>query len=129
MSADSPALRVPEPVVWLLWLLFAGSTIAALNGLEFGTAPALDRLLAALGVSLLLTSLGWFFVLALQCGVLWSIAMLIPYVNLIAISWFARRYWAVGARAPALVALCSLLAQLALLLRWAVDPPAGPVLF
>jgi hypothetical protein len=131
VSADPrpQPLRVPEPARWLLWLLFAGSTIAALNGLELASAPVFDRLLAALGVSLLLTSIGWFFVLALQCGLLWSIAMLIPYVNLIAISWFARRYWTVGAREPALVALGSVLAQLLLLFRWALDPPSGPVLY
>jgi hypothetical protein len=128
MSAPPPAPRLPEPVLWLLWLLFAGSTIAALQGLELDALPLLDRLLAAFGVSLLITSLAWFFVLALQRGVLWSLAMLIPYVNLIAVSWFARRYWSVGARAPALVALAALVTQLVLLLRWTLDPP-GPVLY
>jgi hypothetical protein len=122
-AGSTAQLSLPEPARWLLWLTFGASASWALGSFDWPWLPLLDRLFAALGISLLLTSLGWFFLLALQRGGLWAIAMLIPYANVIAASWFARRYWAAGARGPSLLALGALLLQLALLLRWILDPP------
>ena len=71
----------------------------------------MDLLGAAAGSGALLTALAWFLALGLRRGPLWGVAMLIPYVNLMAASWFARRYWEQGARAPALLAIGGLLVQ------------------
>ena len=51
--------------------------------------------------------------ISLNFGLLsfWLVAMLIPYVNLIAASSFARRYWSEGARAPALLAIAGIVLQ------------------
>jgi len=123
------ALELPEPAYWVLWLLFGVSSIGTLQLYVPSELPLLDRALMTFGLSLVITSMGWFFLLALRCSVLWSIAMLIPYINLIAISMFARRYWTRGARLPALLVLGATLAQLALMLRWLFLPPSGPALF
>jgi hypothetical protein len=37
--------------------------------------------------------------------------MLVPYVNLLAASSFARRYWNEGARAPALLGIAGFVGQ------------------
>ena len=39
----------------------------------------------------------------MQRSALWGFALLVPYVNVIAASYYARRYWGQGARAPALL--------------------------
>jgi hypothetical protein len=122
-----PVMQLSEPMRWVLWLLFGLTTLASLQGSADDGLLPLDRLLAALGVSLLLCAVAWFFVLALQRGLLWSLAMLIPYVNMIAIVWFARFYWSQGARNPALLGFAAVLAQLGLLLRLLLGP-SGPLL-
>jgi hypothetical protein len=126
-TASAPAMGLSEPMRWILWLLFGVSTLASLQGTASDGLAPLDRLLAALGVSLTLCAVAWFFVLALQRGLLWALAMLIPYVNMIAIVWFTRFYWSQGARGPALLTFAAVLAQLGFLLRLVLGP-SGPVL-
>jgi len=106
--------------------IFGVATTAAIQWFD---EPALERstlLLLALSASTLLVALVWFFVLAVGRGARWWVAMLIPYVNLIAVSMFARRYWNAGARLPALLLFVAMALQLLATLR--LLSPSGPTL-
>ena len=81
---------------------FAGASGLALYGVGPGGA-VLDVTLFAVGVGSFVSSFVWIFVLALSRRRLWVVGMLIPYVNLLVASAFARRFWNEGARAPALL--------------------------
>jgi hypothetical protein len=87
----------------LLLLAFGLATVWSVEA--FGALPLSRPPLLALatGTAAFLVSLLWFFLLALRRGVGWSLGMLIPYVNLIVATRFARRFWSEGARAPVLL--------------------------
>ena len=104
--------RLPEAFQIGLVALF-GAVCVLLIG--FFDVPGLCRLeLFALSTSgaALLTSLVWFFALAVCQRSLWAIVFAVPYLNLIAASMYARRYWREGARGPALLGLVALFLQI-----------------
>ena len=102
---------------WKAALVFAfgASTslvIVALAGL--GARP-LDLLLLGASLGGLVTAGLWLWILAtrrsLGWGVVFSVALLIPYVNFVVASVYARRYWSEGGRAPALLALVAMVGE------------------
>ena len=105
-SHDLPPQAAP-----LLLLAFGGLSVAFIRGLDAPGVAALDLLVLATSFGAILTALLWFFVLALRRGPWWSLAMLVPYVNLLAASSFARRYWNEGARGPALLGIAGFVGQ------------------
>ena len=102
---------LPTPAAPLLLLAFGGLSVGFIRGLDAPGVAALDLLVLATSFGAILTALLWFFVLALRRGPWWSLAMLVPYVNLLAASSFARRYWNEGARAPALLGIAGFVGQ------------------
>ncbi len=120
----------PKPlsavVYWLLILVFGLVTSALIRGFDFPALPRLDLLGLAAGSAALLTALVWFFALGLQRSPLWGLAFLVPYVNLMAASYYARWYWKEGARAPALLALAGMVVQTIASLR-VLSPPLPPL--
>lgn len=108
----------------LPWLLFGLATAAGVYWLApqmpMG-AGRLEILLAALSIAAPPVALGWLAWLGAQRSTGWAVAwgagLLIPYVNLVLVSLFARRYWRQGARAPVLLLIGSTLAQSWVLLR------------
>jgi hypothetical protein len=121
-----PVLELPPIIAPLLLIAFGLVAVGLIRAFDDPTLRRSDLLLMACSLSALLTSLIWFFVLALGRGALWSIAMLIPYVNLLAASSFARRYWNEGARAPALLAIAGMIGETIAALRLLI--PATPPL-
>ena len=108
-------------------MLVFGATSAALIRLMDGPLiPRLELLGLATGSAAVITALVWFAILGARRDALWVLAMLIPYVNLVAASSYARRYWSQGARAPALLGLAGIVVQTAASLRLLV--PALPPL-
>jgi len=121
-----PVRELPPIIAPLLLIAFGLVAVGLIRAFDDPTLRRSDLLLMACSLSALLTSLIWFFVLALGRGALWSIAMLIPYVNLLAASSFARRYWNEGARAPALLAIAGMIGETIASLRLLI--PATPPL-
>jgi hypothetical protein len=105
------AAPLGELSVAVLLLLFGGVTIGLIRTFDAPPIGRLDLLLNASSLAMLATALVWFFLLALRRGALWWLGMLVPYVNLLVASSFARRYWSDGARAPALLALLGMVLQ------------------
>ena len=102
---------MPGLAAGLLLLAFGGLSVAFIRGLDAPGIASVDLLVLATSLGAILTALLWFFLLALRRGPLWSLAMLVPYVNLIAASSFARRYWNEGARGPALLGIAGFVGQ------------------
>jgi hypothetical protein len=114
-SARSERPRGADPLHdawrWLLMLVFGATSAVLIRTLD---QPMLGRpalLGLATGSAALLTALVWFAILGARRHVLWLLAMFIPYLNLIAASSYARRYWNEGARAPALLAIAGIVLQ------------------
>ena len=105
-KSELPALAAP-----LLLVAFGGLSVAFIRGFDSPGVAGFDLLLLATGLGAILTALLWFFLLALGKGPLWSLAMLVPYINLLAASSFSRRYWNEGARGPALLGLAGIVGQ------------------
>ncbi len=116
--------QIGELTVGVLLLLFGAVTVTLIRVLDVPPFGRIDLLLNASSLAMLVTALAWLFVLALRRGVLWWVGMLIPYVNLLVASSFARRYWSDGARAPALLALLGMLLQTLAALRMLTLPLA-----
>ena len=102
---------------WQAVLLFAfglstSLLIVAMGGL--GARP-IDLLLLGASLGALLTAALWLWILAsrrsLGWGLLFTAALLIPYVNFVVASVYARRYWREGARTPALLALVAMVGE------------------
>jgi hypothetical protein len=127
-KSESGSQRRLEPLselsTGLLLLLFGGVTVGLIRVLDAPPIGRLDLLLNSSSLAMLATALAWFFLLALRHGTLWWLGMLIPYVNLLVASSFARRYWGEGARAPALLALLGMLLQTLATLRLLTVPVA-----
>ncbi len=102
---------LPAPAAPHLLLAFGGLSVAFIRGLDAPGVAAFDLLVLATSFGAILTALLWFFVLALRRGPWWSLAMLVPYVNLLAASSFARRYWNEGARGPAVLGIVGFVGQ------------------
>ncbi|MEX2204809.1 MAG: hypothetical protein WEF50_01115 [Myxococcota bacterium] len=81
---------------------------------ELGARP-FDLLLLAASLGALVTAGLWLWILAtrrsLGWGVAFGLALLVPYVNFVVASIYARRYWSEGGRAPALLALLAIAVQ------------------
>ena len=116
---------LPPASAPLLLVFFGALSVAFIRGLDAPGVRSLDLFLLATGFGAVLTALLWFFLLALRRGPLWSLAMLVPYVNLLAASSFARRYWNEGARGPAILGLVGLAGETVASLRLLVPqlPP------
>ena len=73
----------------------------------------------------------WLWILAASHSRGWNLAFAltfwIPYVNFVVASLFARRYWAAGARAPALLAIAGMLGQTLATLRFLAPGVMAPV--
>ena len=72
------------------------------------SASRSDLLLFASGVGALVSAFVWFFLVAVQRSLLWSLVLLVPVVNTLVLPVFIRRYWGEGTRWPALMALLGL---------------------
>jgi len=118
--------QLPASAAPLLLVCFGALSVAFIRGLDAPGIRSLDLLLLATGLGALLTALLWFFLLAVRRGPLWSLAMLVPYVNLLAASSFARRYWNEGARGPAILGLLGIAGETIASLRLMI-PPLPPL--
>lgn len=102
---------------WQAVLLFAFGVSTAGLIVELGELGARPFDLLLLGASLgaLITAALWLWILAsrrsLGWGLLFTAALLIPYVNFVVASVYARRYWREGARAPALLAFVAMIGE------------------
>ena len=122
MSAESEPLeraeagrpeagRLPEVAQWCVWITFGAVTISMI----YNQDPALRRLdvlLFSCGIGSLAAALVWFFMVALQRSLAWSILLLIPLLNTLLLPVFVRMYWKQGTRAPALLALAGFAGEL-----------------
>ncbi len=102
---------------WMAVLVFAfgvSTSLVIVALAELGARP-LDLLLLGASLGALVTAGLWLWILATRrsvgWGVLFSVALLIPYVNFVVASLYARRYWSEGGRAPALLALVAIVGQ------------------
>lgn len=105
----------------LLLVAFGASTSALIIGMgELGARP-LDILLLAASLGAMLTAGLWLWILALRrslaWGLLFTVALPIPYLNFVVASVYARRYWVDGARRPALLAVAAMVVQTVASLR------------
>ncbi len=109
-SSGGPA-GLSDVWLWILILLFGltSSGLIRLFDSPFLPRPALLGL--ATGSAAVITALVWFAIIGARRDALWVVAMLVPYVNLVAASYFARRSWTQGARAPALLAIAGMVLQ------------------
>lgn len=110
-SERQSAAPLPDALRAALLLGFGLGTAGLIRLLDTGAVPRGDLLLVAASSAAVLTSLVWFLALAMRRSAIWTLAMLVPYVNLIAVSMFARRYWHEGARAPALLVIAGSIGQ------------------
>ena len=123
------AHALPHGARWILVAVFTALSVLAIRNFDTPFLRRFDLLILALSTAAVLTSLVWFFLLGVHSyrqgsrrHGLWALAFLVPYVNLIAASYYARLYWKQGARAPALLAIAGILAQAAISIR-ALSPP------
>ncbi len=118
---------------WQAVLLFAFGLSTSLLIVEMGELGARPFDLLLLGASLgaLITAALWLWILAsrrsLGWGLLFTAVLLIPYVNFVVASVYARRYWREGARAPALLALVAMVGETIASLRVFLPNVTPPV--
>jgi hypothetical protein len=117
-----------QAVLLLAFGLSTSLLIVAMAGL--GARP-IDLLLLGASLGALLTAALWLWILAsrrsLGWGLLFTAALLIPYVNLVVASVYARRYWREGARTPALLALVAMVGETIASLRLFLPNLTPPV--
>jgi len=98
-----------------LVLAFGALTAGSIVFFASDSVGSADLLLLAVSLGALGTAAVWLWTVAARNRSRWSLALAIllwiPYVNFVAASLFARRYWTRGARAPALLALCGMVGQ------------------
>jgi hypothetical protein len=105
------------PTGWqaLLVLAFGAATTGSIVFFAPGGLGDADLLLLAVSLGALATAALWLWAVALRSQSRWGLALAlllwVPYVNFVAASMFARRYWDRGARAPALLALAGMVGQ------------------
>lgn len=114
--------QLPEAVHALLVAIFGVATALLIRWLDAPGLPRPDLLGLAAGSAGLITALVWFFALGVRRSALWGVSFLIPYVNLIAASYYARRYWSEDARGPAVLALAAIAIQTLAALRLLAPP-------
>ena len=112
---------LPEHWLAVLLLVFGVSTSLLIVAMGELGARSLDLLLLGASLGALVTAGVWLWLLALRrsagWGLLFTAALLIPYVNFVVASVYARRYWREGARAPALLALVAMVVETIATLR------------
>ncbi len=114
-----------------LYLLFGAATSGFV--LFFGDSDLglVDLLLVAGSLGALVTAGLWLWMIAAHHSRGWSYAFAftiwIPYVNFVVASIFARRYWHLGARAPALLAIAGMVGQTIASLRMLAPGFTAPV--
>lgn len=120
---------LPHPLRWILIAVFALVSVLAIRYFDTPLLRRVDLLILATSTGAVITSIAWFFLLGVhgyRRGVRrhgwWAVAFLVPYVNLIAASYYSRFYWKQGARGPALLAILGTLAQTLVALRL-LNPP------
>ena len=98
----------------IAWLGFGLVTAGAALWLGPSLAPGLsylDRLAFASSFAGLWTALGWLAALGVMrstpWAITWGLLLLVPYLNLVLASVYARHYWSDGAREPALLGLAA----------------------
>ena len=123
------ANELPRGLRWLLLALFTLVSVLAIRAFASPLLRRSDLLVLATSTAALVTSLAWFFLLGVhgfrrgkRRHAWWALAFLVPYVNLIAASYYSRFYWTQGARGPALLAICGVAAQTLVTLRM-LNPP------
>lgn len=98
-----------------LVLAFGAVTSGCIVGLASDEKSAIDLLLLAASLGALATAGLWLWILAARTSRNWALAFAlgiwIPYVNFVIASLFARRYWAQGTRAPALLGIAGMVGQ------------------
>ncbi len=99
----------------VLWLAFGMSTSVLIVSMSDMGVRSVDLLLLCASLGALLTAGLWLWILAARrsfgWGLLFTATALIPYVNFVVASVYARRYWAEGARRPGLLAVAAIVAQ------------------
>jgi len=114
-----------------LILIFGAST--AIFVYVFGREPSalVDLLLLCASLGALVTAGIWLWIVAAshsrRWGLTFACTIWIPYVNFLVASWFARRYWSAGARAPALLAIAGMFGQSLATLRLFAPNFTAPV--
>ncbi len=134
MSANpTPSSEHAPSETWqaVLALAFGAATSAVIVSLGDLGARSLDLLMLGASVGALVTSGLWLWMLALRRSLGWGVgfgvALLIPYVNFVVGSIYARRYWSEGARAPALLALFAFALQTVATLRLFLPAASPPI--
>jgi len=99
----------------VLLLAFGVATSGLIAGFaELGARPV-DLMLLSASLGALITAGLWLWLLAAQRSLGWGLvftaAILVPYVNFVVASVYARRYWREGARTPALLALAAMVVE------------------
>jgi hypothetical protein len=130
-EALPPAARLTPAVQVFLLLAFGVATSAFVLLIESDGQTLVDLLLMASSLGALVTAGLWLFVLAVRRSRGWGwaigLTLLIPYVNFVVATMFARRYWRDGARAPALLALAGMFGQTLAAVRMIAPQITGPV--
>jgi len=128
--SDSPVRLEP---LWQSVLIVAFGAATSGFVLLFGKdgTPLVDVLLMSTSLGALVTSGLWLWLVAARHSRGWTLAFTltfwIPYVNFVVASLFARRYWAKGARAPALLAIAGMAGQTLATLRLFAPALRAPV--
>ena len=104
--------RLPEAFQIALVALFGAVCVLLIGFFDVFGLHRLELFAIATSGAAVLTSLAWFFALAVCQRSAWAIVLALPYVNLIAASFYARLHWRNGARGPAVLALVGLLLQI-----------------
>ena len=122
---------LPETWKGVLVVAFGVSTSLVIVWLGDAGSRPLDLLLLAASLGGLFTAGLWLWILATRRSLGWGIgfgvALLIPYVNFVVASVYARRYWKEGARAPALLALVAMVGETVASLRLFLPNVSPPV--
>ncbi|HTO53965.1 MAG TPA: hypothetical protein VMR50_11310 [Myxococcota bacterium] len=133
MATDAlpPSARLTPALQLSLLLVFGVSTSAFVLLIESDGQSLVDLLLMASSLGALVTAGLWLWWLAARRSRGWGwaigLTLLIPYVNFVVATMFARRYWRDGARAPALLALAGMFGQTLAAVRMIAPQITGPV--
>ena len=119
---DSAATApLPELVQALLVLAFAGLTALGIRALDQPALPRMELLLGSASLAALVTALLWVVALGIRRGGAWAwllaLGAWVPYVNLVLVSVYVRRFWSEDGRGPGWLVGVSLVLQVALSLR------------
>ena len=112
MSDEAKKHQLPMIARWCVMLAFGGVTTYMISS---ATEPGIQRsdlLIFASGVGCIASALLWFFIVALQRSLWWSIILLVPLLNTLVLPIFVRYYWGEGTRFPAFLALVGIAGEM-----------------